>query len=630
GLLEDPYFGLNSLRARWIEEQFWVYRHTFTVPAEAAAQHAWLVFQRLEFQTRVWLNGEEIGQHANAHTPARLEVTGKLQPGENSLVVRVSSGMHELSEKSAEAYVTSEIDFLTKRHWQRRPQYQFGWDWNPRLANLGILGDVTLEWRDTPRLDEVTVFALPSEDLARATMVVRVSVEGLTETPVTGMLRARIAETGQEVSQEVELAPGLSRHEVALEMENPRLWWPVGHGEQFLYTVEVNLESGGETQSLTRRTGVRRVLIDQSPHPVEGRYFILKVNNRPLFCKGGNWCPADALYSTMTPERYRELACLAAAANFNMLRIWGGALLADHALLEACDELGLMVWHDLLFACAQYPGDDPQFRAEVRREVTWALRDMAHHPSLVAWCGNNEIEWGDWGWGYAHQPKANPHYPIFHLDLPRIALAEAPHVAYWISSPYSPDYKFPNDPTVGDQHPWSVSMGSEPAAAFWKYREFVDRFPNEGGVIGASSPATLRSFLPDNEQYLWSPSWDHHDNPFAARGPQPGLLGYAYGNVEEWTGLNPENLGLDDYAFASGLIQAEGLVEYISNYRRRMFSSASAIFWSYNDSWPCTHNWSIVDYYRRRHLAYHPVRRAFQPVTVVVASEGDTVAVFGV
>ena len=122
--------------------------------------------------------------------------------------------------------------------------------------------------------------------------------------------------------------------------------------------------------------------------------------------------------------------------------------------------------------------------------------------------------------------------------------------------------------------------------------------PNEGGVIGASSPATLRSFLPDNEQYLWSPSWDHHDNPFAARGPQPGLLGYAYGNVEEWTGLNPENLGLDDYAFASGLIQAEGLVEYISNYRRRMFSSASAIFWSYNDSWPCTHNWSIVDYYR--------------------------------
>jgi len=630
GLLDDPNVGLNSLRARWVEEQFWVYHHTFEAPAEAAEQTAWLVFERLEWDAVVLLNGEKIGRHANAHLPARFNVTGNLRAGENLVVVKTEAGLHAAADQSAAAYAPSEIDRLTKRQLQRKPQYQCGWDWNPRLMNVGILGDVHLEWRATPRLDQVTVFAVPSDDLSTAMMYVRATVEGIEEEPVEATLRARIVDTGQEVTAPLTITPGESRHEVTLMISAPRLWWPVGHGEQFRYTVEVALEAEGETQTVTRRTGVRRVEMDQSPHPVEGRYCVLKLNHRPVFCRGGNWVPPDLLYSAVTAERYRKLVELAVGANFNMLRVWGGGTFADHALLDACDEAGVLIWHDFLFACAKYPGDDPAFAAEVRREVTWAVRELAHHPSLVVWCGNNEIEWGDWDWAYDSRYKTHPHYAIFHHDLPRIVRAEDPSKSHWISSPYSPDYKHPNDPTVGDQHPWGVSILTPGAADWWAYRGCVDRFPNEGGVIGASSPATLCQFLPENERYLLSPSWEHHDNPLACTDADPDQIGRAYATVELWLGRDPLTMEWQDYAFASALLQAEGLQEYIANYRRRMFSSAAAVFWSYNDSWPVTHGWTIVDYYLRRKLAYHPVRRAFQPVTVVAAEEDGVVTIWGV
>ncbi len=629
GLLDDPNAGLGSLKARWVEEQFWIYRQQITVPDEAAEQAAWLTFERLEYEAVIWLNGEEIAHHANAHRPACVNVTGKLRAGENLLVVRLSTGMHSAADKPANAFQVAEIGLLTKRHWHRHPQYQSGWDWNARLVNVGILGDVRLDWHAGPRLAQAAVFAVPSADLSAAVVHVRACAEHAGTAPVSAVLRARVLETGQETTCAVSVPPGASTHDAVIKLANPRLWWPIGHGEPFRYTVEVMLEAAGERQVITRKTGIRRVEIDQSPHPVEGRHFILTINNRPIFCKGGNWVPADLLYSTVTPERTRALVALARDANFNLLRVWGGGAFADHALCDACDEAGLLIWHDFLFACAKFPADDPDFATEVQTEITWAVRELAHHPSLVVWCGNNEIEWGDWGWGYDRDAPMFPHHALFHRAIPRIVDAEDRSTPYWPSSPYSPDFKTPNDSTVGDQHPWTVSMEAG-GANWWKYRTLADRFPNEGGVLGASSPATLRQFLPAGEQYLGSPSWDHHDNPFACIDVVQGAQGHAYQTVELWLARNPQEMAWEDYAFASALLQAEGLSEYIVNYRRRMFSSASAIFWMYNDSWPVTHGWTIVDYYLRKKLAYHPVRRAFQPVTVVVAMENEAVTVFGV
>ncbi len=628
GLLDDPNFGMNSLKSRWVEEVYWIYRRTFDVPSDAVSETVWLEFDMIEFDAKVYLNGEQVGHHANANRPARFNVSGKLQPGENTIVVLVETGVFSLADKSAKHYTSTSTTLINKLPLMRKPIFQGVWDWNPWLINVGILGDVRLVWRKTARLDDVSIFAMPSEDLSKATIHVRATVEGVKADATKGMIRAKVVETGDVVELPLEIEVGETRHEILIDVENPKLWWPTGQGEQTRYTVEVTLEAGGETEKVTRKLGIRRVEIDQSPHPFKGKYFTLKINNRPVFCKGGNWVPADMVYSSVSDERIQALVGLAVDANFNLLRIWGGGCFASDTLCDACDEAGIMLWHDFLFACSGYPGDDPAFTLEVRKEARDAVRRLAHHPSIVVWSGNNEIDWLDWG-GFEGTPPRQ-YSAIFHNDLPRIVIENNPATFYWPSSPWSGDYIYPNDPTVGDQHPWVVSIMTPGGADWWLYRSHVDRFANEGGVLGMSSPKSIREMLPESQQYMFSPGWHHHDNTFAMIDTDPSKLGHAYQTVALWTGRDPQEMDWEDYAVLSAILQAEGLSEYIDNYRRRMFSSSCAVFWMYNDSWPVTHGWTIVDYYLRKKLGYHPVRRAFQPVTVVVAEEDGKVTVFGV
>jgi beta-mannosidase len=626
GRIADPRVGTHALAARWVEEQYWIYRRTFTAPAEAlAAGKAWLVFEGLDLVADVYLNGERVGGHANAFRPCRLDVTGRLRQGENHLAVCLDAGLHAVAEKPSWEYVPDYENLLTKRMWLRKPQYQFAWDWNPRLVNVGIFRPVRLEWADLARIDQVTIYPELAADHSRATLQARLHVENMTDKPLPVTLRMTVRETGAQVERDVILQPGASSEALAVEVEKPRLWWPRPHGEQPLYRVVCEvLVNGQVADTVARRTGIRSIRINQEPHPVEGRYFTLEVNGLPIFAKGGNWVPADMLYADVDAARYRELIDLAVQANFNLLRIWGGGLYMDHTFLDLCDEAGVMVWHDLIFACSKYPAGDPDFLHNVRAEVTYVARELSPHPSLMVWCGNNELEWGTWEWGY-DRGRAFPDYALYHHVFPVIMQAEDPSRPYWPSSPYSPDHQPPNAPTVGDQHPWHVSI-QQNRENFWAYRGDVSRFPNEGGALGASSPATLREFLPEDERYYLSPSWEYHDNEIAQNARS--LMGEEW--FARWLGMRPGEMTLDDYAYYSGVLQAEALVEYIHNFRRRMFSTSSAIFWMYNDSWPVTHGWTIVDYYRRRKLAYHPVRRAFEPVQIMPVVEGSEVLVCGV
>ncbi|MBC8137341.1 MAG: hypothetical protein H8F28_15785 [Fibrella sp.] len=638
GLLDDPRTGLNSFKARWVEEQWWCYRKTFVVPDSLTpATPATLVFDKMEMIAVVYLNGVEIGRHANAHRPARFDVTGKLRSGENHIAVLLESGVFDAADKPGAEYRPSPLSLLTKRHWHRKGQWQGGWDWQSRLQNVGIFGDVRIEYGDAPRATQVKVVASLSDDLQTGTVTATFYAHNPGQETVEADLYMRVILPGEEPhgpghTVSAVLPPGDSEQAIIVSVANPRLWYPIGHGEAYRYPVITCLARHENSEAQTHHVGFRKIEVDQSSHPEKGFYFTLRINDRPVFCKGGNWVPADMLYASVTPERYRELVDLAVDANFNMLRVWGGGVYADPALLECCDRKGMLIWHDLLFACSKYPGDDPAFVVEVETEVTWAMREMAHHPSLVVWCGNNEIEEGDWHWGWQKSKRLSPHYALFHKELPRIAAAEAAHVFYWISSPFSPDRTVsPREPSQGDQHPWIVSLGASGGADWWTYRTHTDRFPNEGGVLGCSTPATLRDFLPENQRHLLSPSWEHHDNPFAINDSAPGTLGHAYQTVRLWTGLDPLTLDYERYAFVSGLLQAEGIVEYITNYRRRMWDSSAAIFWMFNDSWPATHGWTIVDYYRRKRLAFHPVRRAFAPVSVIVAAqENGQLSAYGV
>ena len=629
GRIEDPYYGVNSLRCRWTEEKYWVFRRQFDLADGdlAPGNRVHIVFDGLDIDATVAVNGEAVGSHRNAFRPFRADITQHVRAGKNVVAVQLDAGLFAVADKPASEYQSHACEQLTKRWHLRRPQFSAQWDWAPRLLNCGIWRDVRIEIVSAVALDTVWPVVALQDDHRSAKVTLRALVRNVTEQELNVTLAAELEGAGMVAEGSCSVPAGESVQELSFEIPEPELWWPAGHGERHLYGARVELRADDALQdSRPVNFGVRSISIDRSPHPDCGEHFALVVNGRKIFAKGGNWVPADMLYGETSAERYRELVALAADANFNLLRIWGGGLYESHDFFDACDELGIMVWHDFIFACSKYPGGDPDFLEEIRAEATHVVRDLAGHPSLCVWCGNNEIEWGMHDWGYGTSFRCIPDHHIYHILLPKIVRAEDGTRPYWPSSPYSPDALPPNDPTIGDQHPWGVSLGAD-GPDFWQYRNYVDRFPNEGGVLGASVAPTLKEMMPKDEHYVGSWSWRHHDNTMC----HAGAGGATDNLLKHWLGIErPHELSLDEYAFLSGVLHCEGLCEYIDNYRRRQFSSSSAVFWMYNDTWPCSTSWSIVDWYLRLKMAYHPVRRAFAPIHVVVADLGETVGVFGV
>ncbi len=622
GLLEDPAIGLNCLRARWVEETIWIYRRVFTASALAPGERAWLVFRQLDLAAVVLLNGKQIASHANVFHPLRVDVTAALQAGENVLVVELESGLFSVSERPWQGYGNGPDGRLHKRHWLRKPQSSFSWDWSQRLVNVGISGDVSLEIAAGARCDRLVAVTRLSDDLRHGTATVRLFMDGLDDTRRQGRLLVTVegaSGTAGSSRSDVEIGPGRQCLEAVVEVPAPELWWPRGHGAQPLYTVHAVLTVEEDVVAEdSRRVGFRHVRINQDRHPDQGRWFVLEINGRPIFCKGGNFVPADMIFARLDRSRYSTLIDRAEEANFNLLRIWGGGLYESDDFYEICDERGFLVWQEFIFACSKYPTTDAGFLADVRQEATHQVRRLAHHPSLVIWCGNNELEWGAHSWGY-DQGVALPDHALFHLVLPRIVDQEDGTRYYHPSSPYSPDRELPNADYTGDQHPWSVGFAN---TDFRDYRDMACRFPNEGGIMGPTALPTVRACL-EGDDGIGSFAWEVHENSIAFSAGTDRML-------QQWLGLRAGDLSVDEWVYRGGLLQGLGLNEYIRNFRRRMFDTAAAIFWMYNDCWPMVRSWTIVDYYLRRTPAFHPVRRAFAPVTVALALEDESVRVYGI
>lgn len=622
GLIPDPYVNGNCLAARWVEEMIWSCRREFDAPCEALGKRVWLVFEGLDLAATIVLNGKEIGRHCNFFYPCRVEATGLLREKHNVLAVHLDSGLYWASDKPAHGYNNGFNHLLHKRHWLRKPQCQFGWDWSTRLINVGIHKPVRLEWTAGPvRVEQFVPLAELSPDLSAGKVEARLFVEGLGDAPVRGELRVEVAGVARAV--EVEIKPGANRLSATVDVSNPKPWWPVGCGEPRLYDVRVTLSVGGDTiAERTARVGFRHVKVVQDPHPDAGRYFHLEINGRKVFAKGANFVPADMIFARLDRARYERLTDLALEANFNMLRVWGGGLYESDDFYELCDEKGILVWQEFIFACSKYPAQDEAFHEDVKREARFNIRRLAAHPSLVVWCGNNEIEQGDWHWGY-DRGVVVPHHALFHITLPRLLAEEDPTRYYQPSSPYSPEGVDPCRDDVGDQHPWAIGFAN---VDFREYRKMICRFPNEGGVLGPTALPTMLACVPEGQRRVSSFAWQTHDNSVDTW-DEPS---YAHRIISYWLGREATKLSIEEMAYWGGLIQGEALREYCDNFRRRMFDSGSAIFWMYNDCWPATRSWTIVDYYLRRTPSFHPVRRAMAPVNVVLAIEGGEVVVFGV
>ncbi len=608
GRIADPFYDLNHLQMRWLEgHEFW-YRRSFEVPEDvASAERLELEFEGLDCFATVWINGRLVGRCENALVPQRLDVTGAVQAGRNEIVVRLASPLRAVEGRDISGcgagYGTVE------RLWARKSDQCYGWDIALRLVTVGIWRPVRLHAYSGAILRD---FYFRTVDVAAdgswAKVALEVEVEALSA--AEGELSVRAAASCGESRIELEGPVEGGRFFAEASVERPALWWPWDAGEPNLYDLEVQLLRGGEViDSKQARVGIRTVRLVQEPEGARERSFAFEINGRRVFCRGLNWTPCDAIYPRAEPEKQIKLTEFARYLNCNMLRVWGGGIYEPDEFYEQCDRLGIMIFHDFMFACAVYPQSE-EFLEIVRREAEAAVRRLRNHPSIVLWSGDNEVDCA-YEWFNAGNPwRENK---ISRVVLPGVLERLDPSRPYIPSSPFSPDPSLPpQDPLQGDQHIWHHGT------PFWAdvYMRSQARFPSEIGHLSCPNLETVEAMLaPENR---WPPdnrAWDEHFGSLYDWNFFPKRREKMEQAIEAWLGQVPDDL--ETYIVASQLLQAEAYKCWAEYFRLRKdgWRSGGILLWNLADCWPQFSD-AIVDYFLRPKLACNLVRLAYKPVHI--------------
>lgn len=620
GLIKDPLYGRNAEDCYWVENEEWWYRRTFSVSADSSWDRAELWFGGLDTTAAIWLNGVRVGDHNNFFVPYTCDVSGVVREGENVLVVRLDCGLLAAKDDSHRRYFswpTERMDF--KRSWIRKPAYTFQWDWAPRLLTCGIWQNVRLHTYQSLAIRDVFLVSRLRD--GRALVSVRIDAESFgTELQQAHFTACLSGDETHGAHLEATLAPGLNMVEMSIAVDNPRLWWPNGSGEPYLYDFALELSDKKQVRDrYTCRHGIREVELIQEPCENGSQSFLFAINGRRVFAKGANWAPADCFPARLDRERYHVLVEAAARANFNMFRVNGVGLYEKDSFFECCDELGVMIWQDFTYSCGHYPDDDADFLREACHEAELTVKRLRNHPCLVLWCGNNECEI------VYHEMRESgevdrPLYgrEIYHRVLPRACSCFDGTRPYWPSSPYGGED--PASPRIGNNHPWRFSFAADEEGYRW-YAKETSKFASELGFLSPPVKGSLERFLPPDQMYPGSPAWQFHNNMFEKQSSMSAVL-------KRYFGLEISALPLDDYLLYTQIAQAEALKYSLEHYRRRKYDCGGALFWSYNDCWGTTTGWSVIDYYLNPKPSYFRVRRALSPVLVSFREEPQGVSVW--
>jgi beta-mannosidase len=615
GLIPDPFFGSNELGVQWIEERAWEYRATFAVaPALLAEEIVELVADGLDTVATVRLNGRLVARTENMFTGYRWNVKPWLRAGRNELVVHFGSAMQYLRSHRPDHDPREFNDPIGRSQVIRKQQCQFGWDWGPRFVTAGIWRDIRLEAWSRNRLVDVRV----TQNHRRDGSVV------LDFAPEFARRDAKIQLTGIVALNGKTVATIKNRKS---KIENARLWWPNGHGAQPLYTIELEARdaAGGIVGTWSKRIGLRTIVLDRHKDKA-GETFQFAVNGRVLFAKGANWIPAHSFVAGLTRADYARDLTSAAAAHMNMLRVWGGGIYESEDFYDLCDELGLMVWQDFMFACAIYPGD-AAFRASVRAEARHQVRRLRHRACLALWCGNNEIvqlntvgEKAD----LLKSPRLRRHYEaVFHQDLPAAVTEHDGVTAYWPSSQWRGTLEGSisrGDTHVigeqrGDTHFWDVWHARQPVKDYEKWRF---RFCSEFGMQSYSSPATNATFCRPADGNVFGPTMENHQKNRAGNQIILDYVSRRYRFPKSQAAL----------IYLSQLNQAYCKQVGVEHYRRQMPHCMGALYWQINDCWPVA-SWSSIEFTGRWKALHHVARRFFAPALVSAHVPGDETTTIG-
>ncbi len=598
-LIKDPFYGTNELELTGLSEKDCKFYTEFSVDEKTLEkEYVELEFYGLDTVCDIFLNGRFLAHTENMHCKFTFDVKGRLQAGGNTLELYFKSPVKFFREKNNRHHLENNRENMPGSSHLRKALYMTGWDWGPRLPDMGIFRDVCIVAYDTDKLKHTVIRQDHRENAVDLTFDI--------STEKGSTCDAFVELDGQKVQI-------LDDHTV-VTVKNPKLWWVRGYGEQNLYDVIFTLEKDGKViDRVQKRIGLRTLMVSTQKQE-DGNEFCFVNNGIKIFAMGANFIPQDSLYARITKETTKKRIEDCLFANYNCIRVWGGGYYPEEDFYDLCDEHGLLVWQDFMVACASIYLSKPNEESMVN-EAVYNFSRISHHPSLGILCGNNEMELAVTEWeGFNTELCKMDYLRLYEHLLPDICAQYAPDVFYWPSSPSSGGgFDAPHDDNRGDVHCWSVWHGCSP---FEEYREHQFRFCSEFGFESFPCIKTIDTFCRKDQQSIFSPVMENHQKNDAGNRKILMYLEDKYNQPVDF----------EDFVYISQILQAEAVKTGVEHFRRNRGYCMGSIYWQMNDCWPVV-SWSSVDYYGRYKALHYGAKRFYAPLAHSIVQEKDQIVV---
>ena len=620
-IIADPYFGSNETGLQWIEKCNWEYRCFFDCSGNLLGKtNILLKFEGLDTYALVYLNDSLVITANNMFRTWETDVKSLLKQKSNKLLILFDSSVNEGIKAGNSLSYKLPGD---ERVFTRKAAYQYGWDWGPRFVTCGVWKPVKIMAWDNCRIENIHI---STDSIDMNSLLAQLSLSLEVFSPDNSKYKIKITNQGNDkvlLNSETYFKSGKNNFNSFFEIEDAKLWWCNGIGVPYLYSLLIEL-TGKEQHKVIKeiKTGIRTIKLCQDENK-----FYFKLNGLPLIVKGANIIPPDNFLSRIPDKKYLSIINNAVVANMNMLRVWGGGVYADNFLLDYCDEKGILIWQDFMFACAMYPGDS-SFTENVKHEAIDNIRRMRNHPCLALWCGNNEIDegWHNWGWqkqyGYNEQDSAqiwNNYIKIFHDILYEAVKQNDPQHSYISTSPKI-GWGHPESLENGDSHYWGVWWGMEP---FDVYEKKTGNFMSEYGFQAFPDIATLSECMKKDDIRI---EFEEKNVPVTSEAMKIHQK-HSAGFQTIQTYMEREYRipsGIENYIYVSQLLQAYGIKKAIDAHRKTGSHCMGTLYWQLNDCWPVV-SWSSVDWYDRWKALHYFVKKAYQDTVIRInCSQGYT------